>query len=44
MYQEPNQRLVLILEVASVTLSNTHKENQKAKNERSYAHLLFFIV
>ena len=25
------------------TLDNAHKENKKAENERSFAHLLFFI-
>ena len=31
------------MEVAIVTLDNAHKENKKAENERSLAHLLFFI-
>ena len=31
------------MEVTIVTLDNAHKENKKVENERSFAHLLFFI-
>ena len=34
---------LLFLEVACVTLRNGSKENKRAKRERSFAHLLFYI-
>ena len=34
---------VKIMEVASFTLRNAHKENERAKSECSFAHLLFFV-
>ena len=35
--------LVFLGEVAIITFCNAYNESKRAKSERSYAHLLFFV-